>query len=282
MTKQVEFTKMHGLGNDFIVVEAAPLLGWDLPALARGLCHRQTGVGADGLLLASAGSRAGVAQMRIFNADGSEAAMCGNGIRCFARYVYDRGIARQRQLTVQTGAGAMGVAVQLVGDEVVGLQVDMGIPRFEAAAIPMLNRDIELGDHVLVVAGAPWRLHALRMGVPHAVTFVEQLATVPFSQVGPMIERNAAFPEGVNVNFVEVLSTDRLRVRTWERGAGLTLACGTGACAAAVVAARQGFTAPVVSVELELGELSVELKSDGHVLMTGPADYVCTGRFDAL
>lgn len=272
---------MHGLGNDFIVVEAAPLVGWDLPALARSLCHRHTGVGADGMLVVSAGSNKGVAEMRIFNADGSEAAMCGNGIRCFARYAYDRGIVRQRQLTVQTGAGAMGVAIELVGDEVIGLQIDMGVPRFEPEAIPMLSTGTDPGDHVLVVAGAPWRLHTLRLGVPHAVTFVERLATVPFAQVGPVIERDAVFPEGINVNFVEVLSNDRLRVRTWERGAGLTLACGTGACAAAVVAARQGLTGSHVSVELELGVLSIELKASDHVLMAGPAAYVCTGSFSA-
>ncbi|CAO3432995.1 diaminopimelate epimerase [Azospirillum doebereinerae] len=293
MPIDIEFTKMHGLGNDFIVVEEKALSGLDLdPAqLARRMCHRQTGIGADGLLLVSGPDPDDAVGMRVLNPDGSESSMCGNGIRCVARYVHDRAILRRPVLSVRTRAGVMTVVVGLDGDTVTGLRIDMGLPQFDAALIPVRAG----ADPVaLLVGGAsgsgtavssdgapPLRFHAVGLGVPHAVTFVEALDDAQVRGTGPRVERHPLFPEGVNVNFVLPLARDRLRVRTWERGAGATLACGSGACAAMVVAARRGLTGPRVTVELELGELSVEQQADGRVFMTGPAEHVCTGLFHA-
>ncbi|SMH39470.1 diaminopimelate epimerase [Azospirillum agricola] len=284
MSIDIEFTKMHGLGNDFIVVEERALDGLDglePGALARRICHRQTGVGADGLLLLVGPDADHTVGMRVLNPDGSESSMCGNGIRCVARYVHDRAILRRPVLAVRTRAGLMTVAVERDGDTVTGLRIDMGLPRFDAAGIPVRAG----ADPAALLAGGngsnepPLRFHAVGLGVPHAVTFVDALDGTLVRNAGPRVERDPLFPEGVNVNFVQPLARDRLRVRSWERGAGATLACASGACAAAVVAGLRGLTGPRVTVELELGELTVERHADGRVFMTGPAEQVCTGRF---
>lgn len=274
----IPFTKMHGLGNDFLVVLEADVAGRDLTALAQQMCQRHTGVGADGLLVVCCEEDA--LRMRIFNADGSEAEMCGNGIRCFARYAWDKGLVQDVKFIVHTLAGDVCPGLILKEGEVTAVTVDMGVPQKERAAIPMTGKEADARLGRIDALGSSWELSSLRMGVPHTLIWIDDnLEQVDMAGLGAAIEKHEWFPQRTNVSFVQPVDVNTLRMRTWERGAGMTLACGTGACAAAVAAYDLGLVLEEVTVELVLGTLQVLLHANGHVRMTGPAAYVCEGTW---
>ena len=271
----MEFTKMHGLGNDFLVVKDDGL-GRDWNKTAAKLCTRRLSVGGDGILVVLPSDVADI-RMRIVNADGSEAEMCGNGIRCFAKYVYERGIVTKPDMTVETLAGIIRPKLIIEDGKVTDVCVDMGQPLFDRADIPMRG-DGSAFDVDIEAAGRTVRISSLLMGVPHTMVLADDIESLDAAVLGPAIERHEIFPRKSNVNFVQVLDSGNIRVLTWERGAGLTLACGTGSCASAVTTYKKGLTGPKVVVHLEVGRLIIECLGDGRVLMTGPAEEVYTAR----
>lgn len=279
----MKFTKMHGLGNDFIFLDhflGAEELGAeerDYAALARKLCHRQFGIGGDGLIAVLPSQVADV-RMRIINSDGSEPEMCGNGIRCLARFAYDRGYVKSNPLKVETLAGVLTLYITLENGQVEGVRVDMGEPILEAEHIPVQVPGHPVLDAVLEVGGEEIRFTAVSMGNPHCIIFVPDTEKVDFERLGPAIESHPLFPRKTNVEFVQVLSPREVKMKVWERGAGPTLACGTGACATAVAAILNGKTERTVKVHLPGGDLQIEWGADNHVYMTGPASYVFKGE----
>jgi diaminopimelate epimerase len=271
---------MHGLGNDFVLVDAlAEELPADLASLARQVCHRRFGIGADGLILVLPSTCAAL-RMRIFNPDGSEPEMCGNGIRCFARYAYEAGLVKAPEFQVETLAGIIRPQLILDGEQVTGVRVDMGVPRLEREQIPMTGQGTPVLDEPITVAGTTWPGTCLSMGNPHCVFFVDDIESTPVSTTGPAVEEHPLFPQRTNVEFIQVLGAGELKMRVWERGAGETMACGTGACAAAVAGVLTGRSSREVTVHLAAGDLQVEWSAeDNHVYMTGPAVAVFRGDF---
>jgi diaminopimelate epimerase len=269
----MRFWKMHGLGNDYVVIDGRDQKIVDAAGLAKKLCERRFSVGADGLLLVCVSEVADV-KMRIFNSDGSEAEMCGNGIRCFAKYCYENGVAKKPEFTVETLAGIKKVWLTLSGDEVVAVKVDMGAPNWERASLPMQGEGLCVnGD--LLVDGEPYRITCLSMGNPHCIIFVENVDEFPVDYVGPIVENDRAFPKRTNVGFVQVLNKNELKVRVWERGCGETLACGTGTCAAVAAANRLGLVGAKVTVHVLGGDLQVEVAKT--LYLTGAAEKVYQG-----
>jgi diaminopimelate epimerase len=276
----MHFVKMHGLGNDFIVVdEFNAQSDRDYNKLAPMLCDRHFGIGADGIIIVLPSDIAD-ARMRIVNTDGSEAEMCGNGIRCFAKYVYESGIIKKQVLSVETLAGIMKPELFVEGGEVQKVKVDMGKPDFEPGAIPAFMPGTRIVERPLEVDGQPYAITSMSMGVPHTVIFVDDVDKMDITGLGPKIEKHPMFPKKTNVNFVEVLNDHEIRVRTWERGAGATLACGTGSCASAVAAAITGRTGRAVTVHLIAGQLEIQWAEDDTVFMTGPAAKVFQGDIE--
>ncbi len=267
----MEFEKVHGLGNDFILFEDDGVLR-DWNALAVRLCERRLSVGADGILLAAHSDTADI-RMRIINADGSEAEMCGNGIRCFAKYVYERGLVKKQEMTVETLAGVMRPRLIIQNGMVTDVCVDMGMPAFDRASIPMSGKG-EAAEVEIEAAGRKLTATSLLMGVPHTIVLVDAIDEQEALLLGPAVERHALYPRKTNVNFVQVEDRDNIRVLTWERGAALTYACGTGSCASVVALARKGIINRKANVHLKTGRLIVEYLEDGRVLMTGPAERV--------
>ena len=278
MSRSLEFTKMHGAGNDFVVLDG---VNGELPPiepLARLLCDRHFGIGADQLLVVRP-SRAADFRMEIYNADGSQVEMCANGIRAFYKYVRDRGLTGQDEIGVETLSGV--VRPRWAGvDRVL---VDMGRPLLEPAKIPTTlgAGDGPVLDAPLEVDGETLRVSCVSMGNPHAVLFVGDPDTAPLERLGPRIEHHPAFPNRVNVEFVAAVDRGRIRQRTWERGTGETLACGSGACAVAVVSMLRELVDRRVTVELRGGELEIAWEGEAaSVFMTGPAAEVFSGRID--
>jgi len=270
--------KMHGLGNDFVIFDGLRATLPGAPAgLAPRICDRHFGVGADGLVLIGPSAQADI-RMRIFNPDGSEAEMCGNAIRCVARYVYERGYVRDVRIRVETLAGVVECRLMVWNGRVIAVRVDMGVPRLERAEIPMTGPPGQVVEEPLAVAGTTMGVTAVSMGNPHAVVFVEDVEAIDLATVGPAIENHPAFPRRTNVEFVQILGPRELRVRVWERGAGATLACGTGACAAVVAGALAGRSGRQATVHLPGGDLEVAWATEGHVYMTGPAEEVFEGE----
>ena len=272
----MKFTKVHGLGNDFILFDGRepPDLDWN--ALTKRVCDRHTGVGADGTLILLNSDTADV-RMRIINADGSEAEMCGNGIRAFSRYAFENGIVQKTEFSVETLAGIMRPRIILRNGRVDGVRVDMGEPLIDAASVPVAVQGRAIGI-LLSAEERAFSATALRVGVPHTIVFVDRLDASDVAHYGPLIEHDPLFPERTNVDFVEVVSKEHVLMRTWERGCGCTLACGTGACSAAVACVLTGKTGRSVDVEIELGTLHIDwCEEDNHVYMTGPATLVFTG-----
>lgn len=271
----MKFWKMHGLGNDFIVVDNRNEKISDVEAteLARKLCERRFSVGADGLLLVSNSAVADV-KMRIFNADGSEAEMCGNGIRCFAKYCYENSVVRKNELTVETLAGIKRAWLTVENDLVASVMVDMGAPVLERGKIPMLGQGTCINED-LQVNGENYKVTCLSVGNPHCVVFVDALDDFPVELVGPKIENNRLFPKKTNVEFAQVLNSKELKVRVWERGCGETLACGTGACAAVVAGNLLQKVGGKVTVHLLGGDLEVEYAE--RLFLSGPAVKVFEG-----
>ena len=272
----MKFYKVHGLGNDFVLFDGRfePDVDWN--ALTVRVCDRHTGVGADGTLILLNSDAADV-RMRIINADGSEAEMCGNGIRAFSRYAFENGVVHGTEFTVETGAGVMKPRVILKNGRVDGVRVDMGEPLLDAKDVPVAVEGRAL-EFPLTAGGRTFTCSSLRVGVPHTIVFVDPLDEADVPVYGPLIEHDPLFPERTNVDFVQVLSDSRVKMRTWERGCGCTLACGTGACSAAVACVLAGKTGRTVAVEIELGALIIEWSpTDNHVYMTGPAEIVFSG-----
>ncbi len=276
---RIPFTKMHGIGNDYVVLDGFGPRPADPEALARALLDRRFGVGGDGLLLVLPSDQADV-RMRMFNVDGSEAEMCGNGLRCLVKYAWERGrMTAKAEGTVETKAGILGWRVREADDRVESVTLDMGRPRRERREIPMSGPDGHVEDEPLEVLDRTFSVTAVSMGNPHAVTFVDDVDAFPLERYGPAVERHASFPRRTNAEFVEVVSPTELRQRTWERGCGETLACGTGACAVVVAAAATGRTKRDVVVHLRGGDLEVRWTKDDHVLLTGPAVEVFEGTW---
>jgi diaminopimelate epimerase len=274
----VDFVKMHGLGNDFIVIDGRRYsAAWS--QLAQAMCDRHFGVGADGILVVLDAEGAN-ARMRIFNPDGSEAEMCGNGIRCFAKYLYERGIARGREIRIATGAGVLPVTLDIDDvDRVRQVTVGMGVPRLDPREIPVLVEGEGAVDVPLRLAdGTELRFTAVSMGNPHAVVFLDEpVERFPLERIGPEVEHHALFPQRVNFEIANVLDRERITLRVWERGAGLTLACGTGACATVVAARLHDLVGEEVAVRVPGGTLRIAWDGKGEVWMTGPAVEVFQG-----
>lgn len=266
-------TKMHGLGNDFILFHDAEGATKDYTIVAQELCDRRTGIGADGIVVVMPSEVADV-RMRIVNADGSEAEMCGNGIRCFAKYAFDRKLVESDSFTVETLAGIMTPTIYVKDGVVENITVNMGKPFFAAHEIPMKVDAEKVIDYPIEVDGNDYLVSSVLMGVPHTEVFVDNLENIQVDKIGPLIEKHPLFPKGTNVNFVQVVNDHKIKVRTWERGAGATLACGTGCCGSAVMAYEKGLTERQVEVEVYLGSLHISYEEDGTVYMTGPAAEV--------
>jgi diaminopimelate epimerase len=272
----MKFWKMHGLGNDYIVIDNRDEKISDAQAakLSQKLCERRFSVGADGLLLVSNSSLADV-KMRIFNADGSEAEMCGNGIRCFAKYCYENNISKKNELTVETLAGIKRTWLTVGDNTVTSVIVDMGTPMLDRSKLPMLGRGTCINED-LQANGEKYKVTSLSVGNPHCVIFVDVLDDFPVEHVGPKIENHSVFPERTNVEFVQVLNKNELKVRVWERGCGETLACGTGACAAVVAGNLLQKVGNEVRVHLLGGDLEVEYEE--RLFLSGPAEKVFEGK----
>jgi diaminopimelate epimerase len=278
----MKFTKMHGCGNDYVYVDCFhnPPPTRDLAALSRAVSDRHFGIGADGLILICPSERAD-ARMRMFNADGSESEMCGNGVRCIAKYVYDHGIARKPSLTIETGKGILSLELEVAGGKVRQVRVDMGEPILQGERIPTTlpgNPPLDVP-----LAGIDLRVTCVSMGNPHCVAYLDQLTDALVLGVGPQVERHPAFPRRVNAEFVRVNSRDEVTVRVWERGSGETLACGSGACAVCVAGVLTGRTGRQISAHLPGGDLGlVWAEADNHVYLTGPAVEVFSGEWPDL
>jgi diaminopimelate epimerase len=271
----MQFTKVHGLGNDFIILDGRTQTR-DYAALAKKLCHRQTGIGADGLLIIENSDKADI-RMRIINEDGSEAEMCGNGIRCFAKYVFREGIVPRTEFGVETLAGIMRPKLVLKNGEVTGVTVDMGEPILECEDIPVSGTG-RCVDREMMIQGQTLRYTTVLVGVPHTLIYVDDPMDKKWMNMGWDIEHASVFPKRSNVNFAKVVDDHTLVMRTFERGCGPTLACGTGACSAAVASYLNGRTGRSVDVNIELGTLHIDWAEDNHVYMTGPAEIVFTGE----
>ncbi len=274
----MRFTKAHGLGNDFVIVDGrGGAYLEELPELARRVCHRRTGVGADGLILVRESAECDT-QMQIFNSDGSEAEMCGNGVRCFAKYVYDKGVVDKDAFSVETIAGKQLIELTVENGRAVAARVNLGKPERKKALIPMLGEG-ECVLEKLTANGKVLTFSAILLGVPHAVVFVEEMPSYEeLCRMGREIEHMSLFPRKANVNFTRVIDAANIEVRTWERGCGATYACGTGSSSAAVCSAIAGFTGRQVRVHLALGALDILYDADGSVFMTGPAEFAFEGE----
>jgi diaminopimelate epimerase len=272
--KKISFTKMQGTGNDFVLLDALRHPVRVTPTLARHLCDRRFGVGADQVLVLAKSAVADF-KMLIYNADGSQVEMCGNGIRCLARYAFERGHTKKRSMTVETLAGIRSPVITRGN-----VRVDMGVPVLDAATVPTRAKGRVI-DHPFSLKSAKTevdlKMTCVSMGNPHAVIFVPDVAEVPLEEWGPVIETDPFFPRRTNVEFVHVIDPDHAQVRVWERGSGATLACGTGACAVAVAGVLTGRFHRMVELSLPGGLLKVEWAADNRVYLTGPAAFVFDG-----
>jgi len=292
---KIHFTKMHGLGNDFIIIDCRKNTSGirESDTMAKHLCHRRFGIGADQLLLLYP-SRVADFKMRIFNADGSEVEICGNGIRCLAKYIWERKISRKKILLIETLAGIM--KPERAGEMV---KVDMGEPIFEPEKIPVKIQKSKVRkkkagkisalkskisnlviDYPLKIKDREFQITCVSMGNPHAVIVVKNVSNFPVAQYGPFIENHPIFPKRTNVEFIEVLSPSEITMQVWERGAGETMACGTGASAVAVASHVKGLTERAATIHLLGGDLFIEWAPDNHIYMTGPAEKVFEGTIE--
>lgn len=275
----LRFTKMHGCGNDFVVIDDLDAF-WDFNEEAvQLLCDRHFGIGADGLILVRRATDPGASYfMHYINADGSLAEMCGNGIRVFAKRLVDTGLVTGNAVAVQTLGGIKNIEIARDADgNFCAARVDMGVPVLEAAQVPTtLPGDPVIDAEVATGLGSP-KVTCVSMGNPHAIIWVDDVDTAPVTTLGPLVETAEVFPRKTNVEFAQLVTDTRIRLRVWERGVGETLACGTGACATLVAAALTCRTGRTATIELPGGDLEIEWASDGHVFMTGPAETVYEG-----
>ena len=279
---RIPFVKMHGCGNDYIYIDCRSRTPDDPAALARRLSDRHFGIGGDGIILICPSQKAEY-RMRMFNVDGSEAEMCGNGLRCFAKYLYDRGLTQGESVAVETGAGVLRVQIFPEDGKAARLRIAMGMPRLERPEIPMtggpgraINEELSI-DVPGESLPRSFRFTAVSMGNPHCVIYVDRTDDFPVAVYGPFIEHHPLFPRRANVEFVQVLTSDEVKMRVWERGAQETLACGTGASAVGVAGVLTGRTGRHILVRLLGGDLAIDWSDDGCVYLTGPAEEVFEG-----
>lgn len=276
----MEFVKVQGLGNDFVIINALEENGFlNYFALAQKLCNRKFGIGADGLILILPSQTADI-KMRIINSDGSEAEMCGNGIRCFAKYVYEQGIISKTKMAVETLAGVIVPEIIFENNKVVSVRVDMGEPLLERSQIPMLGKPGRVIKERLKVIDEEFEITTVSMGNPHCVIFVTDLNKIDIEKWGPLIETHPVFPRKINVEFVQVINLHEVVMRVWERGAGITLACGTGACATLTAGVLNNLLERKAIIKLLGGELTIEWAENNHLYMTGPAVEVFRGKIN--
>lgn len=278
----MKFTKMHGLGNDYVYVNCLKERIDDPSAAARFVSDRHFGIGSDGLIMINPSEKADF-EMEMYNADGSRGEMCGNGIRCVAKYVYDYGLTDKTSISVETLGGIKYLDLTVKDGKTVLVRVDMGRPELEAGRIPIIMENPR--DRVLnapiVVDGIEYRMTGVSMGNPHAVVYVEDVKGLEIEKIGPKFENHERFPQRINTEFVKVLDRKTAEMRVWERGSGETLACGTGACAAAAACILNGFTENQVTIRLLGGDLQIEWdRESDRIYMTGPAAVVFDGEID--
>jgi len=284
---KIDFVKMHGLGNDFILIDCLhKSLGnlSFLSYLSKKLCNRNFGIGADGLILILPSFKADL-RMRIFNYDGSVAQMCGNGIRCFAKYTYENKLISKNKFTVETLAGIITpelIFQDLKDKKALKIKVDMGTPKLRRREIPMTGKDTPtvVGETLKINPEQIFKITCVSMGNPHCIIFVNDVQSIPVDEIGPKIENHPLFPKKTNVEFIQVINKKELNFRVWERGVGETLACGTGACAALVAAVLNKKTDREAIIHLPGGDLDIRWADDGHVYMTGPAELVFKGEME--
>lgn len=275
----MKFTKMHGIGNDYVYVNGLKETITDKPAMARFVSDRHTGVGSDGLIIINKSDVADF-EMEMYNSDGSRAEMCGNGIRCVGKYVYDYGLTDKKELAIETLGGIKYLKLSVENGKVREIQVDMGEPILKPKDIPVLSEKDAVLMEELVVDGETYRINCVSMGNPHAVIFVEQeVAELPLEAIGPKFENHSKFPKRINTEFARVLDRKNIEMRVWERGAGETMACGTGACATAVAAILNNLTDEEVTLHLLGGDLLIRWdRETNKVYMTGTATTVFDGE----
>lgn len=275
----LEFTKLHGLGNDYLFIDAARFDVDDPAGLSQRMSHRHLGVGADGIILILPGEGEAAFKMRIFNADGSEAETCGNGIRCFAKYVYEHGMTGETEFVIDTLAGPNRVVLKVLDGQVGSVRSNMGKPRFDRAEIPMEGPPGHVIEEDLELHGAIMKVTCANIGNPHAVFFVDDATAVDLADIGPKVENHPRFPQRTNVEFVTVQDRSNLIMRIWERGSGITMASGSGSCGAALASMITGRVERRVNVHLVYGTLAIEWAEDGYVYQEGPATEVFRGTW---
>ena len=281
---KIDFVKMHGLGNNFILIDSQNKSLGDssfLSYLAKKLCDHNFGIGADGLILILPSPKADL-RMKIFNSDGSEAQMCGNGIRCFTKYAYENKLVSKNKFTVETLAGIIIPELIISNNNILGIKVNMGTPKLRRREIPMNGEDSPaVVDETLKINPEQiFKITCVSMGNPHCITFVDDVQSIPVDEIGPKIENHPLFPEKTNVEFIQILNRKEINFRVWERGVGETLACGTGACAALVAAVLNKKTDREVTIHLPGGDLDIHWADDENIYMTGPAELVFKGEME--
>lgn len=272
----IPFTKMHGLGNDYHFIDGFKFQIGDPAELSRQMSHRHLGAGADGIILVLPSDTADF-RMRIFNADGSEAETCGNGIRCFAKYVYERNMTGKTDFVIETLAGPNRVVLAVDGGRVKSVRSNMGKPKFDRADIPMLGPDGPVKEETLQLDDCSVQVTCANIGNPHAVIFVEDATKAPLTVIGPKVENHPSFPKRTNVEFVNVVDRNNIVMRIWERGSGVTMASGSGSCGASLACMLTGRTERRVNVHLVYGVLVIEWAEDGFVYQEGPAEEAYSG-----
>ena len=277
---KLNFTKMQGCGNDYVYISTFDQKVEDMSAVAKMLSDRHFGIGGDGVIFVCPSDVAD-GRMRMFNEDGSEGKMCGNGVRCVAKFLYDHQLARKRSLSVETLSGIKTIELTMDGEDVVGATVNMGRVKTAPVDIPVLLSGDEIIDRLINIGGTDYRITCISMGNPHCVVFIDDVKNFPLASVGPLFEHSELFPESVNTEFVRVLDETHLEMRVWERGSGETLACGTGACASVAAAVKNGYCRKDVPITVSLlgGDLHI-VYSDNCVMMEGPAKTVFEGVCD--
>lgn len=274
----MKFTKMQGIGNDYIYVNCFQEKVENPGEVAKMVSDRHFGIGSDGLILIKPSDVADF-EMDMYNSDGSRGAMCGNGIRCVAKYVYDYGLTHKTSITVNTASGIKYLDLTIENGKAVQIRVNMGTPILEASKIPVISEKEKVIDEPIVAGNKEYRITAVSMGNPHAVTYIDDVKGLDIEKIGPQFEHHSIFPDRVNTEFVKVLDRNTVEMRVWERGSGETLACGTGACAVAVASILNGYTEDEVTVKLLGGDLKIYWdRKENLVYMTGPAEVVFDGE----
>ena len=274
----MKFTKMHGIGNDYVYVNGFEERVENKPEVSRMVSDRHFGIGSDGIIFINPSEKADF-EMEMYNSDGSRAEMCGNGIRCVAKYVYDFGLTNKQKISIDTLAGVKYLDLKVENGKVAEITVDMGEPELMAKNIPIVSENEKVVSEDITVDGKNYQITGVSMGNPHAIVYYDGIQDMKIEEIGPKFECHERFPRRINTEFVEVIDRQHVSMRVWERGAGETLACGTGACAVAVACVLNGLTESEVKVTLLGGDLTIRWdKESNHVFMTGPAETVYTGE----